>query len=52
MDRDAAEAVTALGDGDTLAELGCLDGGALAAGTRADDEKIELHGEVSDGLGA
>ena len=28
MDRDAAEAVTALGDGDTLAELGCLDGGA------------------------
>ena len=44
MDRDAAEAVTALGDGDTLAELGCLDGGFLTAGTRADDEKIELHG--------
>src|SRR5262249_19180087 len=44
MDRDAAVAVTALGDGDTLAELGCLGGGALAARTRADDEKIELHG--------
>ena len=47
MDRDAAEAVTALGDGDTLAELGCLDGGVLTAGTRADDEKIELHGVKS-----
>ena len=47
MDRDAAEAVTALGDGDTLAELGCLDGGLLTAGTRADYEKIELHGVKS-----
>ena len=44
MDRDAAEAVAALGDGDALAELGGLDGRALAAGPRADDEKIELHG--------
>ena len=47
MDRDAAEAVAALGDGDALAELGGLDGGALAAGTRADDEKIELHARKS-----
>ena len=44
MDRDAPEAVSALGDGDALAELGCLDGGLLTAGTRADYEKIELHG--------
>jgi hypothetical protein len=43
MDRDTPEAVSALGDGDTFAELGCLDGGPLAAGTRADYEKIELH---------
>ena len=47
MDRDPAEAVAALGDGDPLAELGGLDGGALAAGPRADDEKIELHGPKS-----
>jgi hypothetical protein len=51
MDRDSAEAVTALGDSDTLAELGCLDGGALAAGTRADYEKIELHVLQSGSLG-
>jgi hypothetical protein len=44
MDRDTPEAVSALGDGDTFAELGCLDGGLLTAGTRADYEKIELHG--------
>ena len=43
MDRDSAEAVATFGNGDTLAELGCLDGGALTAGTRADYEKIELH---------
>jgi hypothetical protein len=43
MDRDTPEAVSALGDGDALAELGCLDGGLLAAWTRADYEKIELH---------
>ena len=44
MDRDAAEAVATFGDGDTLAELGGLDGGALTARTRADYKKIELHG--------
>jgi hypothetical protein len=43
MDRDPPEAISALGDGDTFAELGCLDGGLLTAGTRADYEKIELH---------
>ena len=38
MDRHAAEAVAPLGDGDALAELGGLDGGSLAARSRADDE--------------
>ena len=45
MDRDAAEAVAALRDSDTLAELGGLDGRFLTAGARADDEKIELHAD-------
>ena len=43
MDRDAAEAVATLGDGDVLAELGGLDRGLLAARARADDEEIEVH---------
>jgi hypothetical protein len=47
MDRDTPEAVSALGDSDTFAELGCLDGGLLTAGTRADYEKIELHSRKS-----
>ena len=35
MDRDAAEAVAALGDGDALAQLGGLDRGPLAARARS-----------------
>jgi hypothetical protein len=44
MDRDAADAVAALGHGDVAAELGGLDGGALPAGPRSDYEEIEFHG--------
>ena len=44
VDRDAAEALAALDDGDALAELGGLDGGLLAARSRADDEEVEVHG--------
>ncbi len=47
MDRDAAEPVAALRDGDALAELGGLDGRLLAPGARADDEKIEFHARKS-----
>ena len=44
VDRDAAEPLAALDDGDALAELGGLDGGLLAARARADDEEVEVHG--------
>jgi hypothetical protein len=43
MNRDAAEAVTALGHGDMAAQLGGLDGGALPAWTRPDHEEVEFH---------
>ena len=43
MDRDAAEPVAPLDDGDALAELGGLDRRPLAAGAGSDDEKVELH---------
>ena len=43
VDRDAAEALAALGHRHPLAELGGLDGGLLTAGPGTDDEKVELH---------
>ena len=44
VDRDAAEPLPALDDRHALAELGGLDGRPLAAGPRADDEEIQVHG--------
>ena len=44
VDRDAAEPLAALDDGDALAELGGLDGRLLAARAGADDEEVQVHG--------
>jgi hypothetical protein len=44
VDRHSADAIAALDDGDSLAELGRLDGGTLAAGAGADDEEVEISG--------
>ena len=47
IDADAADDCFALDDADVLAELGGLDGGLLAGGPRADDEKIVMSHQVS-----
>ena len=43
---DAADDLPALDDGGALAQLRCLDGGALAAGSAADDQQVEGFHEV------
>jgi hypothetical protein len=43
VDRDAAESLLALGDGDPLAELGGLDRSLLTTGAGTDDKEVELH---------
>ena len=47
---DAADDLAALDDGRPLAELGCLDGGALATGTAADNQQIEAFHACLSGL--